>query len=59
MVPGPFPGVTDVMRRAMENVYARFGLGPASSYGASGGNWTQVYTGAAARAGTAAGTASA
>ena len=31
--PGPFPGVTDVLRRAMENVYGRFGLGPASSYG--------------------------
>ncbi len=59
VVPGPFPGITDVMRRAMENVYARFGLGPASSYGASGGNWTQVYSGAAARAGTAAGTVSA
>ena len=27
------PGVTDVIRRAMENVYGRFGLGPATSYG--------------------------
>ncbi len=59
VVPGPFPGITDVVRRAMENVYGRFGLGPASSYGASGGNWTELYTGAAARAGTAAGTAAA
>ncbi len=59
VIPGPFPGVTDVVRRAMENVYGRFGLGPASSYGSSGGNWTEVYTGAAAAAGTAAGTASA
>ena len=33
------PGVTDVIRRAMENVYGRFGLGPATSYGTSGGNW--------------------
>ena len=53
------PGVTEVIRRAMENVYGRFGLGPATSYGSSGGNWTDVYTGAAAAAGTAAGTPSA
>ena len=59
VIPGPFPGITDVVRRAMENVYGRFGLGPASSYGSSGGSWTEVYTGAAAAAGTAAGTASA
>ena len=59
VIPGPFPGITDVVRRAMENVYGRFGLGPATSYGSSGGNWTEVYTGAAAAAGSAAGTASA
>jgi hypothetical protein len=59
VIPGPFPGITDVVRRAMENVYGRFGLGPASSYGASGANWTEVYTGAAAAAGSAAGTPSA
>ena len=53
------PGVTDVVRRAMENVYGRFGLGPATSYGSSSGNWADVYTGAAASAGTAAGTPSA
>jgi hypothetical protein len=53
------PGVTDVIRRAMENVYGRFGLGPAPSYGSSSGNWADVYTGAAASAGTAAGTPSA
>ena len=41
VIPGPFPGVTDVIRRAMENVYGRFGLGPASSYGSSGGNWSR------------------
>ena len=28
VIPGPFPGITDVVRRAMENVYGRFGLGP-------------------------------
>ena len=59
VIPGPFPGVTDLVRRAMENVYGRFGLGPASSYGTSGGNWSAVYTGAAAAKGSAAGTPSA
>ena len=55
VIPGPFPGITDIVRRAMENVYGRFGLGPASSYGSSGGNWTEVYSGAAAGAASAAG----
>ena len=59
VIPGPFPGTTDTIRRAMENVYGRFGFGPASAHGSSGGNWTEVYTGAAATAGTAAGTPSA
>jgi hypothetical protein len=59
VVMGAIPGVTDVIRRAMENVYSRFGLGPATSYGSSSGNWSDVYTGATASAGTAAGTASA
>ena len=53
------PGTTDVIRRAMENVYGRFGLGPATSYGSSTGNWADVYSGANARVGSAAGTASA
>ena len=59
VVPGPWPGVSDVFRRAMENLYGRFGLGPATTYGSSAGNWHSVYTGAAASAATAAGTASA
>jgi hypothetical protein len=59
VIPGPFPGVTDLIRRAMENVYGRFGLGPATSYGTSGGNWSAVYSGAAAAKGSAAGTPSA
>jgi hypothetical protein len=59
VVPGPIPGVSDVLNRAMENLYGRFGLGPASSYGSSGGSWSAVYTGAAASAGSAAGTPSA
>jgi hypothetical protein len=56
VIPGPFPGTSDVMRRAMENVYGLFGLGPAGPYGSSGGNWSSVYTGAAAGAASAAGT---
>ncbi len=59
VIVGARPGVTDVIRRAMENVYSRFGLGPATSYGSSSGNWSAIYTGAAASAGTAAGTPSA
>ena len=59
VIPGPFPGITDVVRRAMENVYGRFGLGPATSYGSSGGNWSDIYTGAAATAEGPAGTTSA
>jgi hypothetical protein len=59
VIAGAIPGVTDVIRRAMENVYGRFGLGPATSYGSSTGNWADVYTGSAAAAETAAGTASA
>jgi hypothetical protein len=56
VIVGAIPGVTDVIRRAMENVYGRFGLGPATSYGSAGANWTDVYSGASAAAGTAAGT---
>ena len=59
VIPGPFPGITDVLRRAMENVYGRFGFGQASSYGSSGGNWSAVYSGGAAAAASAAGTPSA
>ncbi len=58
VIPGPFP-ITDVVRRAMENVYGRFGLGPATSYGSSGSNWSDVYTGSAATAGSAAGSVTA
>jgi hypothetical protein len=59
VVPGPMPGVSDVVRRAMENAYGLFGFGPASNYVTSGGNWSAVYAGAAASAGSAAGTPSA
>jgi hypothetical protein len=59
VIAGAIPGVTDVIRQAMENVYGRFGLGPATSYGSATGNWSDVYSGSAAAAGTAAGTPSA
>jgi N,N-dimethylformamidase beta subunit-like, C-terminal len=59
VVPGPFPGVTDEINRAMENLYSRFGLGPAGSSGPSGGSWADVYTGSSAAAGSAATTNSA
>ena len=59
VIPGPWPGISDVFRRAMENLYGRFGLGPPGPYGASEGNWTSVYSGASAQAGSAAGTATA
>ena len=56
VIPGPFPGISDVLRRAMENLYGLFGLGPAGPYGSSGGNWSSVYTGATAGAASAVGT---
>jgi hypothetical protein len=59
VVPGPIPGVSDVIRRAMENAYGRMGFGPASNYGTSTGNWSAIYTGSAASAGSPAGTPSA
>ncbi len=58
VVPQAIPGVTDVLLRAMENVYGRLGAGPAAGGGASTGNWPAVY-GAAAAQGTAAGSNSA
>ena len=50
IVPAAIPGVTDVLLRAMENLYGAFGAGPASKGRPSGANWSQVYPGAAARA---------
>jgi len=44
------PGVTDILLRAMENVYGTFGNGPASVTRPSGGNWGAVYQGSAATA---------
>ena len=56
IVPKPIPGVTDVLLRAMENVYGTFGAGPASEKQPSTGTWDAVYSGAAARAASAQGT---
>ncbi len=53
VVPAAIPGVTDVLLRAMENLYGLFGNGPASAAQPSGGNWSAVYQGAAASAASA------
>jgi hypothetical protein len=53
VLPQAVPGVTDLLLRAMENLYARFGQGPATAVDRSGGNWSSIYTGSAAAAGTA------
>ena len=56
IVPAAIPGVTDVLLRAMENVYGTFGNGPASASQPSGANWSSIYTGSSASAGSATGT---
>jgi len=56
IVPAAIPGITEVLRRAMQNVYGTFGAGPASVTKPSGGNWSSIYGGAAALAPTAQGT---
>ena len=53
------PGETEFLLRAMENLYALFGAGPASVLAPSSSNWGAVYTGAAAQAGSAQPTTSA
>jgi hypothetical protein len=59
IVPTAIPGVTDLLIRAMDNVFASFGNGPASANQPSGGNGQAVYQGAAGRVGTPQGTNSA
>ena len=59
VVPKAVPGETEFLWRAMENVYSRFGQGPAGAVGTSGGNWSSVYAGGAATAGSAPGTTTA
>ena len=48
VVPKAIPGVTEILLRAMENVYGTFGHGPASKVRPSTGNWSATYQGAAA-----------
>jgi hypothetical protein len=43
IVPKAIPGVTEVLLRAMENVYATMGNGPASVAEASSANWSASY----------------
>ena len=59
IVPRAVPGVTDVVLRAMENVYGTFGAGPASKVRPSSGNWEAVYQGSSVRAPSAQGTTAA
>jgi hypothetical protein len=47
------PGDTDILLRAMENLYGLFGRGPASATVPSGANWSSIYTGSAAQSGSA------
>ena len=56
IVPKAVPGVTDILLRAMENVYGAFGNGPAGASHPSVGNWASVYSGSSGQAGSAAGT---
>jgi hypothetical protein len=53
ILPSAVPGETEVLLRAMENLYGLFGFGPAGAHQPSGGNWGAIYTGAAAHAGSA------
>jgi hypothetical protein len=55
IVPQAIPEVTDVLLRAMENLYGVFGAGPAWETQPSDGNAQDVYQGAAATAPTATG----
>jgi hypothetical protein len=52
ILPRAVPGVTDILLRAMENLYGLFGNVPASAKTPSGGNWDTIYTGSAAARGT-------
>jgi hypothetical protein len=53
ILPEAIPGETDVLLRAMENLYGLFGHGPAGAKEPSTGNAGSVYTGQAAAAGSA------
>jgi hypothetical protein len=53
VLPAAIPGETDVLLRAMENLYGLFGQGPAAAKHPSSGNWSSVYTGGTATSGSA------
>jgi hypothetical protein len=53
VLPAAIPGETDVLLRAMENLYGLFGGGPAGATHPSSSNWSSVYAGAAATSGSA------
>jgi hypothetical protein len=53
ILPQAIPGETEILLRAMENLYGVFGQGPASAVAASGSNWSSIYAGGAAAAGSA------
>jgi hypothetical protein len=53
ILPAGIPGETDVLLRAMENLYGLFGQGAAGATQPSGGNWGSIYTGSAAQTGSA------
>jgi hypothetical protein len=56
IVPAAEPGVTDALLRAMQNVFAVFGSGPASKTHPSASTWSAIYQGGAAQAPSASGT---
>jgi hypothetical protein len=53
VVPKAIPGVTDILLRAMENLYGRFGRASVATTAPSTGNWSSVYNGTAANVGAA------
>jgi hypothetical protein len=59
IVPQAIPGITEILLQSMHNVFGTFGNGPSGALQPSTGNWTNLYRGAAAGIGTAAGTVTA
>jgi hypothetical protein len=53
ILPEAIPGETDVLLRAMENLYGLFGHGPAGLTETSTGNASSLYSGTAATTGSA------
>jgi hypothetical protein len=53
VVPQAVPGDTEILLRAMENVYGLFGGGPAGATKPSAGSWASIYTAATAGNGSA------